>query len=287
MSENKMDEVKFLDEDDVVKAIEAEEKAKEDGELETPVTTDDKVMTDDDKRQQVMTEDDNWMEHAKAEGWVPDHVRAKHANKAKVLEDKVAVLEQQVANHNREADPNYDPNMPVTTEELENAVKTIKTDQSDPALLSEQLMRFNTPDYDEVITDYVEPLASTQPWLPSYLRGKKNPAKAAYDIGVALRDGKEVNMKLGVNGMELVVEEDQTITPAVRHDKNNPPTEALERAKLQPKTLDEVPAATSAEAVEMGVEDFFQQSTERLMEIRSANPDLYRSMQEKFHGKYQ
>jgi hypothetical protein len=280
-------EQKFLDEDDVIAAIEAEEanKPSDSEDVDSPMTDDDKVMTDDDNRGQPVTED-NWMEQAKAEGWVPDHVRAKHANKAKVLEDKVANLERTVSSYQRQDDPDYDPNMPVTTEELEAAVKNIQVDQNDPALLSEQLMRFNTPDYDDVITEYVEPLAGTQPWLAGYLRNQVNPAKSAYDIGIALRDGKDVNMKLGLEGMEVVLEEDQSVTPPVRHDKNNPPLEAVERASKQPTTLDEVPAATADEATAMNVEDFFSQSVERLMEIRASNPEMYRSMQEKFHGKY-
>lgn len=280
------DVVKYLDEEDVAQAIEdgtlgTEEPAP----IQEPTSVHETDTTPAQEPTEEPVEESNWMEQAKKEGWVPDHVRAKHANKARVLEDKVENLEKMVQATLQpvEEDPNYDPDMPVTAAELRETIESMQQTQQDPALLSEQLMRINTPDYDEVILEHVEPLAKQNPWLADFLRGKSNPAKAAYELGAAVRDGREINVKLGAEGMEMDIAGD--VEP-VAVDKSTPPVEALEQARKQPKSLDEVPVATPTEVTGMKVEDFFQQSTERLMEIRSKNPDLYRSMQEKFHGKY-
>jgi hypothetical protein len=179
-----------------------------------------------------------------------------------------------------------DPNEVVRHGDLDRFRQALETFQ-DPAVLSEAMMRTQVADYDKVVVDYVEPLAEANPWLAMAIRQEHNPAAAAYKLGCALRDGRKVNFGFQDGRMIWDIEDEKPPKPKPRKkDPSRPPVEALEQAKKQPKSLDEVPSATGEEAAEMSVEDFWKLPTDTLIRLRTERPELYEKMRYKSNEKY-
>lgn len=226
----------------------------------------------------------DWKELAAAEGWVPDHVREKHAREAQTLRDQVANL-QKIVNAAQRYEPERDPNEGVTRGELDQELAALQ----DKAILSEKLIRFEVEDYDATVSEHLVPLARKNPWLEEYLYNRPNPAKEAYKFACALRDGKKIEAEFGPNGLVFNVVEPvvDTPTPApTPKDPSRPDPKALEQALKQPKSIDSVPAAKSSEAVSMSVEDFWNLPSDTLLRIRAKNPEMYEKMRSDFRAKY-
>lgn len=242
---------------------------------------------DDDKKSEPVVDDTkedepepNWMKLAAKEGWVPDEVRAKHAREAQTLRQQVKNLQTIINAAQRQEQEDYDPDEGVTRGELDQVVGNIQ----DRAIMSERLIRFEHEDYDEVVKEHLVPLCDKQPWIEEYLYNKNNPAKEAYRLACALRDGKPIRANMGQDGFVLEIDDGEA--QPQRKDKTRPPVKALEQAAKQPKTIDSVPAAKPSEAGSMSVEDFWNLPADTLMRLRQKNPELYEEMQEKFHEKY-
>lgn len=226
----------------------------------------------------------DWMKLAAEQGWVPDHVREKYTREAQTLRDQVANLQRIVSAAQRKEEER-DPNEGVTRGELEEVVSGLH----DKAILSERLIRLEVEDYDATVAEHLVPFVKTQPWIEEYLYNRNNPAKEAYRLACALRDGKKIRGELTSGGMVLTVDEPAvgTPTPAVTpKDPNRPDPKALEQALKQPKSIDSVPAAKSTEAVSMSVEDFWNLPSDTLLRYRMKKPEIYEEMQRKFHEKY-
>jgi hypothetical protein len=291
---------KWLDEEDAQAMLDAKAEGKDDEQSEgdekksdddEPVVKDDEDSDDTDKGDSELEEeskpsaDEEWKKIAAEQGWVPDHVRAKHANEAQALRDQVNNLQRIVsASQRNETEDEIDPNEGVTKGELDESIRALH----DNALLSERIIRMQVDDYDEVVTDHLVPLTQKNPWIEEFLYSKPNPAKSAYEFAMALKEGKKVRAEFGEKGMELVIEgEKDSDTPKPKvQDPNRPDPKALEQANKQPKTIDSVPSASSTEATEISVEDFWNLPSDTLIRIRQQKPELYEKMQKQFHEKY-
>lgn len=283
----------WLDEEDAAAALErekaeAESKKEEDPEDTPPVEPEEEEEAGEEKGEAEGEETKDWMKEAAKAGWTPDHVRAKHANEAQTLRAQVEALQRINDAQAKRDEPveEADPNEGVTRGELDNELATLH----DKAILSEKLIRMDKEDYDEVINEHLVPLVKKNPWIEEFLYGKANPAKEAYEFGLAIKEGKEVGAKFVDGKMVLVVEDDptketKTIEPK-KLDPNRPDPKALAQAEKQPKTIDSVPAAKSTEATSMSLEDFWNLPSDTLMRIRAQKPELYEKMQADFHEKY-
>lgn len=220
-----------------------------------------------------------WQEEAKKAGWVPDHVRARHANEAKVLRDKLAAM--QAVQHQGDEPDEKPPSQP--------------SGEIDRAVLSEHILRA-TPgyeDYDDLTLNHVAPLVQQQPWIEGYLREKPSPALAAYKLAKALKEGKGFRVTISQDGkMQLDVDDasqapkkDQPSRFKPAPKATTPPVKALEQANKQPKTIDQVPPA-NAEATELTPEKFFEMPEDTLIRIRREKPELYEKMWNKFNELY-
>lgn len=283
---------KYLDEEDVLEEqenkdeVEEEtEESKEEEESEGDESEEEDAGSDD--TDEVESEDDDWQEKAKKSGWVPDHVREKHAREAQTLRDQVANLQRLIQMpQEEEVDENEVVRHGDLARHLENLQRNIASIQ-DPAVISEILIRQQVGDYDEVVVGHLEPFSSDKPWVADILRGEPNPAKAAYELGKAIRDGREFYLGFKDGKQTFVIKGEDDVTPKPKKkDPKRPPVEALERSKKQPKSLDEIPSASGVEAAEMSVEEFWKMPTDTLMRIRMKNPDLYDKMSARFHEKY-
>jgi hypothetical protein len=279
----------FLDEEDLQAKLDADAK-KEEG--DDPIEPDPDEKKEDDPVEPdpdpdpEKKETPEWQKQAAEAGWTPDHVRQKHANEAQTLRQQVEALQRinDAQATRQEPVEEADPNEGVTRGELDGELATLH----DKAILSEKLIRMDKEDYDEVIGENLVPLVKENPWIEEFLYGKPNPAKAAYEFGKAIKDGKKVTAEFVDGKMQLVIPDDKAESDAKPEpkDPNRPDPKALEQANKQPKTLDSVPAAKSTEATEMSVEDFWNLPSDTLMRIRSKNQDLYEKMQAQFHEKY-
>lgn len=213
--------------------------------------------------------EEEWEQKAKEHKWVPDHVREKHAREAQVLRDQVRELKKQLDFHREPVDPNE----PVLRREMDEVLDSTM----DNALLSERVLRLEVEDYDEVVVNNLVPFIEINPWVEPMLRSKRNPAKAAYKLGCALRDGKKISFTIGPRGPEIDLGE-EPVTPT---RKTNPPVEALKQAQKQPKTIDSVPVASERDAIEMSPTDFWKLPTETLIRMRVEKPELYEKMKGK------
>lgn len=285
-SECECEPKKILDEEDVLE----EEAPKTDDDPEEPEgdpeEPEEELDDPEEPNDPDEPESDDWQELAKKAGWVPDHVREKHAREAQTLRDQVSNLQtiiQRASEPVEEVDENEVVRQGDLARHLENLQANIASIQ-DPAIMSEMVLRQSVPDYDEVVVNNLEPFAQGNPWVQDILRGEPNPAKAAYDLGTAIRDGRKFSLGFK-DGKPSFVFEDAEPKPK-KKDPKRPDPKALERSQKQPKSLDEIPTATSAEAAEMSVEDFWKLPTDTLMRIRIEKPELYEKMNAKFHEKH-
>ncbi|MBW1996417.1 MAG: hypothetical protein JRJ29_00490 [Deltaproteobacteria bacterium] len=177
---------------------------------------------------------------------------------------------------------------PVTRQDMQQALEQIK----DPAVLSEYFVRMQHPDYDELVEKYVAPMVQQIPWLDGYFRSQTVPAKAAYDLACAIRDGKQFSIGIVDGKPQLVVQEEtpqkekpkQNLQP-VKDKKAGPDPEALKKSQEQPKTLDDVPAA-SLDNLEMTPEQWAELPTTTQMRIMKERPEFARKMNRLLNEKY-
>lgn len=284
---------KYLDEEDVAveETTPEEDKSETEEEIDTkeePVDDSDTSDSDDtDELESVDEPEGDWQEAAKKAGWVPDHVREKHAREAQTLRDQVKNLQMLMHAASKQGEE-VDPNEVVRHGDLEKHIANLEQNIrhiQDPAVISEILIRQQVSDYDNVVVNHLEPFAESNPWVTNILRGETNPAKAAYDLACALRDGRNFSLGFKEGRPVFQIEEAGTPTPK-KKDPNRPPVKALERSQQQPKSLDEIPSADSSEAAEMSVEEFWKLPSDTLMRMRTEKPELYQKMRDKFNEKY-
>lgn len=286
---------KYLDEEDLEEATPEEDPVEPEGDPASPDGEDDPDEEGDgDGEPEDKTEPESvdepegdWQEAAKKAGWVPDHVREKHAREAQTLRDQVKNL-QMLMHAASKQEEEVDPNEVVRHGDLERHIANLEQNIrhiQDPAVISEILIRQQVADYDHVVVNHLEPFADTNPWVTNILRGEANPAKAAYDLACALRDGRNFSLGFKEGRPVFQIEEAGTPTPK-KKDPTRPPVKALERSQQQPKSLDEIPSADSTEAAEMSVEEFWKLPSDTLMRMRTEKPELYLKMRSKFNEKY-
>lgn len=318
------DKVVFLDEDDVTdealdkmlqQSASGGEKPKQEPEKKEDKPVDEGAPKDEPKEgdgepQKSGDGKPPWMEEASKAGWVPDHVRAKHADEARTLREERDVL----ARHNEAllkilqgggqgAQNQHQEERKPTDFATVGDVESLRTILNDRAALSQHFMRLQVNDYDAVVQQHLAPLVTKNPWMDGYIRAENNPAKTAYDLACAIRDGKQLSAEMVDGQFRLSIVDPQQRDPKPKGDEPtsrvvtpqgqepqkkanpNPPVAAIKNAQKQPVTLDDIQFSDIG-TVEMTMEQFAKLPTSTLLRLKKEKPDYYEKMFQKLNEAY-